>query len=174
MSEPDDQSLVARAAKGEARAFALLVRRHYGLIYRVAYRWCGDRATAEDVAQDVCVKLGAAMRGFKGDASFSTWLYRVTLNTARDAMRASLRARRQVAAMALTAEPAYMPDAEDALTRSQIWRAVQSLPDQQRDAVLLVFGEEMSHAQAGAILGCKEATVSWHIHEAKKRLKRLL
>lgn len=56
----------------------------------------------------------------------------------------------------------------------EIWAAVRQLPDQQRDAVLLVYAEDMSHAQAGEIMGCKETTVSWHIHEAKKTLRGLL
>ena len=51
---------------------------------------------------------------------------------------------------------------------------MRELPEQQRDAVLLVYAEEMSHAEAGEIMGCKEATVSWHIHEAKKTLRGLL
>ena len=63
---------------------------------------------------------------------------------------------------------------EDAATASQLWAAVRRLPEKQRDAVLLVYAEEMSHAEAGEIMGCKEATVSWHIHEAKKTLRGLL
>jgi RNA polymerase sigma-70 factor (ECF subfamily) len=55
-----------------------------------------------------------------------------------------------------------------------LWTAVRSLPDQQRDAVLLVYGEDMSHAEAATVMGCSEKTVSWHVHEARKRLKILL
>ncbi len=174
MSEPSDQSLIEAARAGDGRAFACLLERHYAMIYRVAYRWCGDRADAEDVAQDVCVKLGQAIRGFKGNASFATWLYRLTLNAARDLGRARARRERHVAAMALVAEPHHRPDPERDLTGDQLWAAVQDLPAKQRDAVLLVFGEDLSHGQAAAVMGCRESTVSWHIHTAKKTLQRLL
>ena len=65
--------------------------------------------------------------------------------------------------------------AADADERTEeLWTAVRALPDKQRDAVLLVYGEGLSHAAAGDVMACAEATVSWHIHEAKKRLKALL
>ena len=67
-----------------------------------------------------------------------------------------------------------LPDQEDATAMAEIWAAVRKLPDQQRDAILLVYAEEMTHAQAGEIMGCKETTVSWHIHEARKTLRGLL
>ena len=57
---------------------------------------------------------------------------------------------------------------------SELWTAVRQLPEKQRDAVLLVYGEDMSHAEAAAVMGCGEKTVSWHVHEARKRLKDLL
>jgi RNA polymerase sigma-70 factor (ECF subfamily) len=57
---------------------------------------------------------------------------------------------------------------------AELWQAVHRLPQQQRDAVLLVYGEDMSHAEAARVMGCQEKTVSWHLHEAKKRLKSAL
>ena len=66
------------------------------------------------------------------------------------------------------------PDQEEATTTGQLWRAVRTLPEKQRDAVLLVYAEELNHAAAAEIMGCKEATVSWHIFEAKRTLRGLL
>ena len=57
---------------------------------------------------------------------------------------------------------------------AELWQAVRALPPQQRDAVLLVYAQDMSHAEAGDIMGCSEKTVSWHLHEAKKRLRTKL
>jgi RNA polymerase sigma-70 factor (ECF subfamily) len=65
-------------------------------------------------------------------------------------------------------------DAEVHLFHGELWDEVRRLPDQQRDAVLLVYGEDLSHAEAAAILECSEKTVSWHLHEARKRLKAKL
>ena len=166
--------LIKRAVNGDAEAFAVIIEGHYDLIYRTAYKWCGSRTDAEDVAQDVCVKLAAALKSFDGRSAFSSWLYRVTLNAVRDMQRARGRHDRKAGALALVSPDDAPPEQEDATAASELWQAVRTLPDQQRDAVLLVYAEGMSHREAGEIMGCKEATVSWHIHEAKKTLRGLL
>jgi RNA polymerase sigma-70 factor (ECF subfamily) len=63
---------------------------------------------------------------------------------------------------------------ETAVMGQELWAAVRSLPDRERDAVLLVYGEDLSHGEAAAVMGCSEKTVSWHLHEARKRLKTRL
>lgn len=170
----ETRRLVALARKGDGAAFGALIEAHYDLIYRTAYKWSGHRSDAEDIAQDVCVKLGQAIGQFDGRSAFSSWLYRITLNAVRDMQRASNRRGRYVDALALVSPDDAPADQEDAATAGQLWSAVRALPEKQRDAVLLVYAEEMSHAEAGEIMGCKEATVSWHIHEARKTLRGLL
>ena len=168
-----DECLAARAGGGCRTAFASLVTRHYDGIYRLAWRFAGARPAAEDIAQDVCVKLASALRNYRGDAAFRTWLYRIVYTTALDHLRAGQRM--------LATPPShllYLADAQpvqeaDAFGGA-LWDAVSSLPPQQRDAVLFVYGEEMSHAAAAKVMGCAEKTVSWHVHEAKKKLKLLL
>lgn len=169
-----DADLVARAQAGDRDAFAELVGRHYDFVFRVAWKWCGTKADAEDIAQEVCARLGRAIRGFAGQGAFTTWLYALTLNAARDHGRKAARETRKTAAFGVQAaafgEAVPEPDGRtDAL-----WNAVRLLPDKQREAVLLVYGEDLSHADAAEIMGCAEPTVSWHIHEAKKRLKILM
>jgi RNA polymerase sigma-70 factor (ECF subfamily) len=63
------------------------------------------------------------------------------------------------------------PTQEDELALSELWQVVRQLPEKQRDAVLLVYAEHMSHAEAAEIMGCKDVTVAWHIHNARKALK---
>jgi RNA polymerase sigma factor (sigma-70 family) len=169
-----DLSLALLAARGDRDAFAELVERHYDYIFRIACKWSGKRSDAEDIAQDVCIKLATAIRTFDGRSAFTSWLYRVTLNAVRDMQRARTRRGKTVDRYAILAPDEELPDQEDATAMKEIWAAVRRLPDQQRDAVLLVYAEDMSHAQAGEIMGCKETTVSWHIHEAKKTLRGLL
>lgn len=170
-----DADLAARAAAGDRRAFGLLLERHYDRIYRLAWRWCGARDRAEDIAQDVCVKLAQAIGTFRGEAAFSTWLHRLAYTTTVDALRASQRIvpldPSQVMALADTAAG---PTPEDEVSGRELWRAVRALPPQQRDAVLLVYGEDMSHAEAARVMDCTEKTVSWHLHEARKRLRSIL
>lgn len=169
-----DETLIARAVGGDRRAFGELVARHYDFIFRTACKWCGKVSDAEDVAQDVCVKLASILKSFDGRSAFTSWLYRVTLNAVRDMQRARSRRGRNADRYAEVAPDEYLPEQEDAATSKELWNAVRRLPDQQRDAVLLIYAEGMSHAEAGVIMGCKEATVSWHVHEAKKTLRGLL
>ena len=175
MGDGSDQELAGRAAKGDAAAFACLIERHYDRIHRIAWRLTGSTADAEDVAQDVCVKLAAAIKSFRGDAEVSTWVWRITYNAATDILRARQRVR--------PAEPSEMLMLVDATVShapgpgcdgDHLWQTVNRLPGQQRDAVLLVYGEEMTHAEAAAVMGCSEKTVSWHLHAARKRLKTML
>ena len=167
-----ETELVEKAALGDRQAFAALIEGRYDFIHAVAWRWCGDRQDAEDVAQEVCIRLASAIRGFKGASRFCTWLYAVTLNAARDQMRKRRRAEWRDAAY--LREKAVLEDHSADDGGEELWQAVRRLPDKQRDAVLLIYGEGLTHAAAADVLGCAETTISWHVHEARKRLKVLL
>jgi RNA polymerase sigma-70 factor (ECF subfamily) len=175
VGEERDETLAMRAAQGCRASFAILLNRHYDRIYRLAWRWTGSRTAGEDIAQDVAVKLARAVGAFRGDAAFTTWLHRIAYTTTVDFLRANQRS--------VSVDPSEIvrlidsiaevpPDSET--VGVELWMAVRSLPDQQRDAVLLVYGEDLSHAEAATVMGCSENTVSWHVHEARKRLRILL
>jgi RNA polymerase sigma-70 factor (ECF subfamily) len=174
MEERSDAELIGAASQGDREAFAALLARHYPFVFRVAYKWCGNKADAEDLAQDVCIKLGSAIGSFDGRSAFRSWLYRVTLNTVRDARKMRVRAEQRVAELALVSEASAAPAAHDDDPMDDLWEAVRALPDAERDAVLLVYSEGMNHAEAADVLGCKAGTVSWRISNAKERLKSLL
>ena len=175
MTDQTDETLSKRASEGCRASFRALLDRHYDRIYRLAWRWSGSRDAAEDIAQDVCVKLASAIRAYRGEARFTTWLHRIAYTTALDHIRATQRtvAVEPSEIMSLIDSKAAASP-EDNIEGREIWQAVRALPNQQRDAVLLVYGEDMSHAEAATIMGCAEKTVSWHLHEAKKRLRLLL
>lgn len=168
------QALVRRARNGDGEAFSTLIAGQYDRIYRTAWRWCGHRDDAEDIAQDVCVKIGQAIARFDGRSAFSSWVYRITLNAVRDWQRARARRGRHADAYAEVWPKEAEAEQEAAATSSQLWEAVRSLPEKQRDAVLLVYAEQLSHAEAATIMGIKEATVSFHVFEARKTLRGLL
>lgn len=170
MSGEGDDRLVERARSGDRRAFAALVERHYPAIHRFAWRCCGDRTEAEDVAQEALIRIARGLDGFEGRSRFSSWCLGVTLNCARDGRRASARR------TAVLKKAAAMADIEVAAddageTEEALWSAVRSLPDGQREAVLLVHVEGLTHREAAVALGCAEATVSWRLFAARRRLK---
>jgi RNA polymerase sigma-70 factor, ECF subfamily len=175
VADGSDQELAQKAAAGCRTSFAVLAGRHYDRFYRLAWRWCGSRDKAEDIAQDVCVKLATAIKSFRGDAEFSTWSYRIAYTTAVDHMRSSQRLRLiEPSEMMKLADEPTLETAEDQVIGQDLWRSVRELPPQQRDAVLLIYGEDLSHAEAAKVMGCSEKTVSWHVHEAKKRLRVMI
>ncbi|MFZ2103408.1 MAG: RNA polymerase sigma factor [Oricola sp.] len=164
-----------QASRGDRDAFARLLERHYATIHRVAWRWCGDASDAEDIAQEVAMKLARTIGSWRGEAAFSTWLYRIVLNAVRDRQRAHASERRRVEAYAVQALVEAQGDgAGDNDPATQLWNAVGTLPERQRDAVLLVHGEGLSHDEAAGIMGLSEGTVSFHIHEAKKKLRAMM
>ncbi len=170
-----DEALAKRAAAGDREAFAELLSLYYDRIHRMAWRWCGSTGAADDVAQDVCVKLAGAIRGFSGEAAFATWLWRIVYNAAVDHTRRN----RQLSLVGSDVVTALIDGASAATPETEamardVWTAVRSLPPQQRDAVLLVYAQDMNHAEAAAVMSVSEKTVSWHLHEARKTLKKLL
>ena len=169
-----DKALVQRAGLGDRDAFAELLDRHYPLIYRTAFKWCGHQSDAEDIAQEVALKLVGILDKFDGRAAFTTWLYRVTLNAVRDMQRRRSREANRDGELQHLTQDTVAAEQENATTEGELWRAVRALPEKQRDAVLLIYAEELSHAAAAKILEVRESTVSWYVHEARKNLKGLL
>ncbi len=169
-----DAELARRAAQGDRAAFAQLLADNYDFMFRTAYKWCGSREDAEDICQDVCIKLARNVKSYDGRARFSTWLYRVVLNAVRDMQRRKTRHNRRVGEFKNTVSHALEPDQESQTLHGELWSAIRRLPERQRDAMLLVYAEDKPHAEAARIMKCREATVSGHIHAAKKTLKKLL
>ena len=165
--ETSDEALAQAAGQGDRAAFATLVNRHYDRLFRLCWRLTGSETAAEDLAQDVCVKLPRALRSFKGEAKFTTWLYRVALNAVRDdARRATTRAR---AMEGLAREPVAPPDENENLSRWLAAAMARLKPDLAETAALIV-GEELSQADAAEALGVSPGTVAWRMSEAKKAL----
>ena len=159
------------AAGGDADAFSSLLVRHYDAVFRLAFRLTGNRAEAEDLTQDICAALPAKLRAYRGDAKFSTWLYRVTLNSAHDR-------RRRAATHAKAASgwgdweinrQAAMNEQADEL--DWLTQTMTRLPATIRDTLALLLDHDMTHQEAAEVLEISEGTVSWRVSEAKKILR---
>ncbi|MDJ0613840.1 MAG: sigma-70 family RNA polymerase sigma factor [Rhizobiaceae bacterium] len=170
-SDRQDNSLALLAAKGDGDAFRQLLETHYDRMFRIAYRFCGHREAAEDIAQDVCVSLPIRLKSFKGNSAFSTWLYRVVVNRCRDVQRKDLSSARLHSDFAEVDELRRAEDADQKRQIEWLQETLKQLPDDLRETAILIVGEGMSHAQAADILGVKEGTVSWRMSELKKALQ---
>jgi RNA polymerase sigma-70 factor, ECF subfamily len=168
-----DEVLAQEAAQGSETAFRRLLERHYDRMYRTAYRFFGAAADAEDVAQDVCLGLSQKIRSFRGGAKFTTWLYAVTVNCCRDHARKRTSQRKMLGGYLQAAEDQAADWADSDAKARWLYRAIDGLEPALKETALLVLAEDMNHREAGEVLGVKESTVSWRMHEAKKKLKAM-
>jgi RNA polymerase sigma-70 factor (ECF subfamily) len=169
----EDTELAMRAGAGDRMAFGILLERHYDRVYRVALGMLGNGAEAEDVAQDVWAAMPGRLRGWRGEARFTTWLHTVTLNAGRDAMRRSATRARLTAGFM---EIDDLRRGEDADTEARLhWlrAALEALSDDLRETAALVLGDDMTHARAAEVLGVAEGTVAWRMSEIRKRLRAM-
>ncbi len=174
MNDNSDNSLAFRAAEGDVEAFGELLERHYDRIYRVSARVLfGESELAADVTQEVCLKLQYKLAKFRGDSQFTTWLYRVVVNTAYDALRdKSVRQRieRNYAETVALSQTNHSSETDDS---AWLYMALNRLSDKLRSTVFLVIEEELTHAEAGKVLQIPEKTVSWRMHEVRKQLRAM-
>lgn len=164
---------VADGAADREAVFAELVRKERARAVAMAYHLTGgDRALAEDVAQDAFVRAYRALPGFRGESSLSTWFLRILINRAHSARRRSW-LRRQLG-WEDDASPAVTPAPGDPGLRRRIAVALALLSPMQRAAFALVHLEGESVATAAAVLGKPEGTVKSHLHRALQTLRREL
>lgn len=171
LMDTNDETLALAAAGGDSTAFSTLLRRHYDRLFGLCFRLMGTRAEAEDLTQDICAALPAKLARFRADAKFTTWLYRVAVNAAHDRRR-----RISTHAKAATGWGGWeigrqAGNAEDRDKQNWLAEAIGTLPDELRDTVSLILGQELTQAQAGEILGVSEGTIAWRMSEVKKHLR---
>jgi RNA polymerase sigma-70 factor (ECF subfamily) len=165
-----DADLVAAATAGDRDAFEALLRRHYDRIHGLAWQLTGSRADADDVAQDVCCALVEKIGSFRGEAKFTTWLTGITFNACRDMKRRRRSFLGLTEKLSVLAGLASAPDGRDAYDAIWLKSAIARLKPAYRDTVVLVAGQQLTHAEAAEVLGVAEATVSWRMSEVRRML----
>ena len=178
-----DEELVARAMGGDMDSFNQLVLRWERPIYALAYRVIGKEEDARDVCQETFLRAFRALGGFKGQAKFSSWLYRIALNLCRDWIR---RERRTPVAQApegvdlidLASESTPSESIEDLVARREIGRAVAramaDLPDEQRTAIILKEYHGLTFQEIADLLDCPLSTVKTRLYQGLTVLRRQL
>lgn len=168
-----EEALIRRAQHGDAQAFEELLGAYYGTLYKFAFKWCGNREDAEDVTQQACLKLARSIDQFRFDAAFTSWLYRLVINCAKDWSKHQQRHARREDIEAFPQIASESDSVENRLLAWQVLVKLDSFPDGIKETILLVHAEGLTHGEAAKILGVKESTVSWRLHEARKTLNLL-
>lgn len=169
--------LISRARGGDRDAFGELVEQYRDNVYRLAYRMCGNAYDADEAAQEAFVAAWRALPNFRGDAKFSTWLYRLTTNAAIDVMRREKR--HQTVGdgeMIEVADDADSPQETVERTEQQeaVQKALATLSEEYREVLLLRYMEELDYAEIAEVLQLPSGTVKSRINRAKAALKKAL
>lgn len=162
-----DRVTLERARRGEMAAFAAIYARFSGACYTLALRVLGESSGAEDIVQEVFLKMFATIRGFRGDAPFGAWLKRLTANATIDVLRSRQRYRDDDVDALFESMPAASPDAEDGV---DAWSLLQRLPPRARAVVVLHEVEGYTHKELADLFGQSESYSKSILARALKRL----
>ena len=178
------EDLMVETAKGDEFAFEILVRRHQASVLNLVYRYVGDRTMARDLAQEVFIRVWRAAKRYEAKAKFTTWIYRITANLCLNELKSfskkkllfggSPREEGQTRDEGSNASPS----AEDLLLAEernrQISDALQSLPENQRMALILKRYDNLSYHEIANIMECSVSAVESLLVRAKKNLQKKL
>jgi RNA polymerase sigma-70 factor (ECF subfamily) len=172
-----EKELISRAQKGDRAAFAALVRAHQDEVYTLARRLVGDPHLAADIAQEAMVRAWRALPRFRGDAQLSTWLHRITVNTAWTQKERVRRNRAlhledfyEVPAVPGPADPEVAGELSE--LRSRLRHALDLLPEGQRQVVVLKDVYGWSHGEIAETMGISVTAAKVRLHRARARLAK--
>ena len=178
-----DEELVARSIGGDPDSFNQLVLRWERPIYALAYRVIGREEDARDVCQETFLRAFRALNGFRGQAKFSSWLYRIALNLCRDWVRRERRtpviqAPDDLDALELSAIREPTVSVDDLVARRELThiveRAMAKLPEDQRTAIILKEYHELTFQEIADLVGCPLSTVKTRLYQGLAVLRREL
>ena len=178
------EDLMAQVAEGDEYAFEVLVRRHQTSILNLIYRYVGDRTKAKDLAQEVLIRVWRAANRYEPKAKFTTWIYCIAANLCLNELKSSGKKKLFFSespieeGQTLNEESNVSPSAEDILLAEersrQISHALQSLPENQRMALILKKYDNLSYGEIAKIMECSISAVESLLVRAKRNLKEKL
>lgn len=180
MTEVSEKKIIEKVLGGDANAFEELVLRYEKTVYNLALRMVGDRDDAFDMTQEAFIKAYGSLSSFRGDSKFSVWIYRITTNVCLDFLRS--KSRKQQVSLTVSDDdedaqldiPDPKADPEQQLIKKISMQSVEeglkTLPDKQRQILVMRELGGMSYAEIGKALSIEEGTVKSRIFRARKRL----
>lgn len=181
VANPTDAELVASTLAGDRAAFDIIVERHRRQVYQLCFRFVSNHEDASDLAQDVFVRAFRSLRTFKGEASLSTWLYRIAVNVSLNRVAVKVPQPEALDALIRGGDPRIASRGEsaaDALLReeraAQVRAAIARLPRKQRATLILRVYHELPHEEIARVLGSSAGAAKANFFHALNNLKKLL
>jgi RNA polymerase sigma-70 factor (ECF subfamily) len=170
-TDQSDETLAVQAQQGDQEAVSVLVRRHSGRLYGFLQRYHPDRDDCDDLLQETWVRALANLDRFDPGKRFTTWLFQIALNLSRDlARRGQVRARFRKGAQKMQQGNAG-GTAEEKVDAMKAMQAIETLPQQQKEVLLLRYYHGLPEAEVSEILGCPRGTVKSRLHGAVKAVR---
>jgi RNA polymerase sigma factor (sigma-70 family) len=174
MNSPPDDRIMLEVRNGDLRKLGVLFERYQTPLYNFYMRTTGDRAASEDLVQDVFVRILRHRRTFKQGASFVTWMYQIARNARVDRFR---KGRREVGLEGENEYPSRHPSTAESLASEQeaelVRRALQRLPEDKRELLVLSRFQGLRHEQIGELLGCPTGAVKVRVFRALRDLREI-
>lgn len=179
MGQPEDQYYITATIKGDAKAFAVLVDRYKHMVFTLALKVLKNKEEAEEVSQDVFIKVYQSLQSFKGDSKFSTWLYKIAYYKSLDYLK---KQKRSLHTSSIDSTMEYhLPSVENTLDGLEtnerkliIKNAIDKLPEEDAVIITLYYFEELSLKEIAEILKKETNTVKVRLYRSRKRLAALL
>ena len=181
MTEVSEKKIIEKVLGGDANAFEELVLKYEKTVYNLALRMVGDRDDASDMTQEAFIKAYGSLSSFRGDSKFSVWIYRIATNVCLDFLRS--KSRKQQVSLTVSddddedaqldiPDPSSAPEQQlmQKMSMQSVEEGLKTLPDKQRQILVMRELGGMSYAEIGAALSLEEGTVKSRIFRARKRL----
>ncbi len=181
MTEVSEKKIIEKVLGGDANAFEELVLKYEKTVYNLALRMVGDRDDAFDMTQEAFIKAYGSLSSFRGDSKFSVWIYRITTNVCLDFLRS--KSRKQQVSLTVSddddedaqldiPDPSSTPEQQliKKISMQSVEEGLKTLPDKQRQILVMRELGGMSYAEIGKALSLEEGTVKSRIFRARKRL----
>lgn len=172
-SDISDLELVNQSKQGDPEAFSELVRRHQHIIFNVAYRFMRDVTLAEDMAQEAFLKAFRLLKGFRGDCSFSTWMYRVTCSVCLTELNKRKR-RAETEFLPHHADRNAVRPSEDMDMPEHIRRCVGKLPERYQQIITLYYLKGVAYEEIAQVMNVPMGTLKTWMFRARKQLKKIV
>jgi RNA polymerase sigma-70 factor, ECF subfamily len=173
VTDPSDSSVVQRVLAGDVEAFALLVDRHHARMARYAFHLLGSDAEAEEAVQDSFVRAYRSLATYKEQEQFGAWILRILVNRCRTRLARDKRREEVAAAWVREAEQAFEPSDHLAM-RDELAVALAQLPDEQREAVVLRYADELGYDEISSITGAGISALKMRVKRGCQRLRAIL